>query len=243
VFICVHLWLFFCMRSTSGLVACLLLITGCGTSVDVMRPRRPRGQPGSEAQADDQAEPRLEQLPASTAVRPPVTDLDRAADLSRQAAERRAAGDLDAALKLQTEALDIRERLLGPNNAAIAATLTAVAGIYAAQGNYAAAEPPLTRALAIREALGADSEATAESLNNLALLYAAEGKAAEAEPLYQRAIAIFETTNDHAALATTLENYAALLEDTDRAADAAAVEKRARAVRATDVRKGEPVSR
>jgi len=88
------------------------------------------------------------------------------------------------------------------------------------------------RALSIRErALGASDRSTAESLNNLALLYAAAGRYQDAEPLYQRALSIFETKNDPTALATALENYAALLDDTGRGAEASAAEQRARALR------------
>ena len=108
--------------------------------------------------------------------------------------------------------------MLGPDHPDVATTLNSLAALYAARDDYAAAEPLLTRALAIREqALGADDRFTAQSVNNLALLYAAQGRYADAEPLYQRAVAIFEQRKDQAELATTLENYAALLDETGRA--------------------------
>jgi len=161
-------------------------------------------------------------------------DLEVATSLVNLAVVRRAQGDAAGALDLQKEALGIRERRLGPNHPDVASSLNSVAALYAAQDDYRAAEPLLTRALAIREeALGADDRHTAQSLNNLGLLYAAEGRYADAEPLYQRAVTIFERQPD-AALATALENYAALLEETGRADAAAAMETRARAVRATN---------
>ncbi len=74
----------------------------------------------------------------------------------------------------------------------------------------------------------------ANSLNNLARLYQAQGKYAEAEPLYQRALAIVEKAlgPEHPHVATSLENYAALLRQTARADEAERMEARAKAIRA-----------
>ncbi len=57
------------------------------------------------------------------------------------------------------------------------------------------------------------------SLNNPALLYQAQGHYAKAEPLYQRSLAIWEKVLGpaHPYVATSLENYAALLRETARA--------------------------
>ena len=61
------------------------------------------------------------------------------------------------------------------------------------KGDYGEAEPPLRRALAIREkALGPDHPDVATSLNNLAGLLHDKGDYAGAEPLYRRALAIDE---------------------------------------------------
>ncbi len=71
-------------------------------------------------------------------------------------------------------------------------------------------------------------------LNNLALLYKAQGRYAEAEPLYKRSLAIDEKAlgPEHPAVATSLENYAALLRKTGRGAEAENKEARAKAIRA-----------
>jgi hypothetical protein len=121
------------------LFVCLVCAAGCGTSVDVMRPRPPLGPPGSEARSGDQAEPRLEPLPDSHPASAPASALDRAAELSRQSAEQRDAGDLAAALRLQQEALAIREQVLGPDHLSVAATLNAIA---ASRGLRATMPPP-----------------------------------------------------------------------------------------------------
>lgn len=234
------------MRSITAALAllCALLGAACSTpSPEVLRPRAPLGPPGAEARSGDQNEPRLEPLPESPPAPTPVSELDRAADLSRRAAQQRNAGDIDAALALQTEALAIRERILGPNHPDVAATLNNLAALYAARDQYAAAEPLLVRALTIREqTLGADAPLTAQSMSNLALLYAAEGRYADAEPLHQRAVAVFEAGSEPAALATALENYAAMLADMGRGEEAERLDAKARALRATDVRKEQGVN-
>ncbi len=57
---------------------------------------------------------------------------------------------------------------------------------------------------------------------------------ADAEPFYQRALAIWEKAlgPKHPHVATTLENYAALLRQTARADEAERMEARAEAIRA-----------
>ncbi len=66
------------------------------------------------------------------------------------------------------------------------------------------------------------------------MLYEAQGKYAEAEPLYKRSLAIREKTlgSEHPQVATSLENYAALLRKTGRGGEAAKLEARAKAIRA-----------
>ncbi len=73
----------------------------------------------------------------------------------------------------------------------------------------------------------------ATSLNNLAELYRAQGNYAEAEPLYRRSLAILAKVlgPEHPDVATTLENYAALLRATGRSDGAAELEGRANAIR------------
>ncbi len=74
----------------------------------------------------------------------------------------------------------------------------------------------------------------AASLNNLALLYKAQGHYAEAEPLYKRSLAILDKAlgPEHPNVAASLENYAALLRETEREHKAEEMEARAKAIRA-----------
>ncbi len=78
----------------------------------------------------------------------------------------------------------------------------------------------------------------AATLNNLALLYSYRGNYAEAEPLYERALATVEKAlgPEHPHVATSLENYAALLRETGRDAEATKMEARAKAIRAKHAR-------
>ena len=213
-----------------GLAAACSSVRETASKVDWKAP--PAGPPGTEARMGDQSEPRLEALAEAAPHEAPGADLARAAALSRQASERRAAGDLPGAIVAQREALTLREAALGPDAPDVAATQTVLAGLYAAADRYADAEPLLRRALAIREqAFGADGRLTALSRNNLALLLAAEGNTAEAELLYLQAIAVLEK-GDPADLATVLGNYAALLDDTGRHEEAVTTEERAATLRA-----------
>ncbi len=70
-------------------------------------------------------------------------------------------------------------------------------------------------------------------LNNLALLYDDQDHNAEAEPLHKRSLAIWEKAlgPKHPDVATSLENYAALLRATERTVEADKMEARAKAIR------------
>lgn len=219
----------------------LLLLGAAGACGSVKEATRkidwkapPPGQPGAAARVDDQSEPRLEGLTGAPAQQPAAgAALERAKDFSNQASQRRAAGDLPGAIELQRQSVDLRRTALGPGSPDVATAETTLAGLYAAADQYDDAEPLLRHALAIREqTAGADARITALSRNNLALLLAAKGQSSEAELLYLQAIAVLEQA-DAADLATVLENYAALLDDTGRTDQAETVEQRAALVRAS----------
>jgi tetratricopeptide (TPR) repeat protein len=172
-------------------------------------------------------------------------DLQVARTLYNLAIVRRRQGEFTEAERLYRRALEIREREQGPNHPDVAVVLNNLAGLEAAQGHYDAARPLLERALTIRQATLGDAHVlTAQSLNNLALLYAAQGNAAAAEPLYQRALSILQKASvpdengpqrdgsQGDGLDRVLDNYAALLHETGRDAEADKLETRARVIRA-----------
>ncbi|CAF88048.1 unnamed protein product, partial [Tetraodon nigroviridis] len=103
------------------------------------------------------------------------------------------------AANLLNEALEIREKTLGTDHPAVAATLNNLAVLYGKRGKYKEAEPLCKRALEIREkarnpfpVLGADHPDVAKQLNNLALLCQNQGKYQEVERYYERALHIYQ---------------------------------------------------
>ncbi len=73
----------------------------------------------------------------------------------------------------------------------------------------------------------------ATSLNNLVELYRVQGRYTEAEPLHKRALATWDKTvgPEHPYVTRVLENYAALLRETGRSAEAQEMDARAEAIR------------
>jgi len=134
---------------------------------------------------------------------------------------------------LYGRALEIRQKVLGPEHPDTATSLDNLAGLYDSQGRYAEAEPLHRRALEIGEkALGPEHPHTATSLNNLAELYRAQGRYAEAEPLYQRALGIRHKVlgPEHPDTATSLNNLAELYRAQGRYAEAEPLHQRAVAI-------------
>ena len=105
------------------------------------------------------------------------------------------------------------EKTAGPDDPATATVLNELAIFHYGQGEFAAAEPLLRRALQIREkALGAGHAQTAQALNNLAQVLQELGRYAEVEPLLERALAMYEKTQgpEHNDVANALNNLASL---------------------------------
>ncbi len=108
------------------------------------------------------------------------------------------------------------------------------------QGRYGEAEPFARKALKLgEEEFGREHAATAALLSNLARLYEDQGRYTESEPLHKRALTIWEKAlrPEHPDVAQSLnnlalENYAGLLRDTGRIAEAEKMEARAKAIRA-----------
>uniref|UniRef100_A0A673ZU38 Kinesin light chain n=1 Tax=Salmo trutta TaxID=8032 RepID=A0A673ZU38_SALTR len=115
------------------------------------------------------------------------------------------------AANLLNDALAIREKTLGIDHPAVAATLNNLAVLYGKRGKYKEAEPLCKRALDIREkVLGTDHPDVAKQLNNLALLCQNQGKYQEVEQYYERALHIYQSRlgPDDANVAKTKNNLA-----------------------------------
>ncbi len=139
------------------------------------------------------------------------------------------------ALPYATEAWRLGEEEFGPDHPTTAIFLNNLAALYRDQGNYAEAEPLYRRSLAIKEkALGPEHPSLAPTLKGLADINRAQGNYAKAEPLYQRSLTIVERAlgPEHPHVPNILDNYAALLRETDRADEATEMDARAKAIRA-----------
>jgi CHAT domain-containing protein/Tfp pilus assembly protein PilF len=176
-----------------------------------------------------------------------ATDTDRALHEAREQFEEalklRHAGKYDEALPLVERALEIRERLLGPEHRDVDAAIDSLARIYTSKGEYVKAEPLYRRALAIREkALGKENPDTGASLNNLAELYYYQGKYMEAEPLHKRALDIREKAlgKDHPTTAISLNNLASLYYSQGKYVEAEPLLKRALDIREKALGKENP---
>jgi CHAT domain-containing protein/Tfp pilus assembly protein PilF len=92
-------------------------------------------------------------------------------------------------------ALEIREKVLGPDDMLVAETLGFLATTYMSTGDYASAEPLKLRALRIMEkALGPEHPRVAQELTGLGGFYREVGDEARAEEMYLKSLAIFEKT-------------------------------------------------
>jgi CHAT domain-containing protein len=116
-----------------------------------------------------------------------------AAELIRKAQDLMKTGKFEEALPLAQQALEIREKKLGPDHPGTAGSLMLVARIQDAQFLYYKALPLYQRALKIREkALGPEHPATAASMAMLARIYSILGFFDKGLPLAQQSLKIRE---------------------------------------------------
>lgn len=96
---------------------------------------------------------------------------------------------------LLIRALEIRERVLGPEHLEVAETLGHLGNNYTLTGDYASAEPIRQRALKIKEKLyGPDHPEVAGMLQYLGNFYNEKGDYLKAEEMFHKALGIFEKT-------------------------------------------------
>ncbi|MFO0636802.1 MAG: tetratricopeptide repeat protein [Nannocystaceae bacterium] len=142
-------------------------------------------------------------------------------------------GQSSEALASLSQALEIRERELGPDHPDVGATLGGIGLVHYARADYARARPLLERALQLREqTLGADHPAIALALNNLAMVELSQGDAAAAREHLQRAVALLERDHgrDHPDVATALNNLGVAARDLGALDEAVSVFERADAI-------------
>lgn len=146
-------------------------------------------------------------------------DADTAKTLVLLAQIYNAVGQREKILPLNLRALQIREKVLGPNHIDTAESLNIIGTAYSNQGEHGKAIALYLRALAIREKnLGAEHKDVATSLKNLAGTYHALEQYDKALPLYQRALAIREKSlgPEDYELSTILVSLSALHDEMKR---------------------------
>jgi TonB family protein len=117
----------------------------------------------------------------------------------------------DDALPLAKQALEIRERVSGPDSELVALALANLAELYIAKHKYGEALATYQRVLPIYEKLfGPMSERTAITVDVLALLRYIHGDFSEAELFYKRSVSIRESLfgPEHSEVANALYRFA-----------------------------------
>jgi len=134
------------------------------------------------------------------AVLRPATENDRALHQARKLFTEyirlRDQGGWVEARPLLIQSIEIRERVLGPDDLLVANTLGFLADNYDYIGDYASAEPINLRVLKIKEkVLGPDHPDVAHDLSQIGIDYQYRGDYFKAEEMQQRAWSIFEKAN------------------------------------------------
>lgn len=126
----------------------------------------------------------------------------------------RIVGDYKKAEVFLTEALEIRERVFGPNSDEVAQALNNIAGVYRFKGDYDKAEKSYSRSVAIREKITPESLNTARSVFNLGHFYHIKGDYEKAETLYLRVFELLKKIKaDEVELANVFNNLGQIAKD------------------------------
>jgi tetratricopeptide (TPR) repeat protein/predicted Ser/Thr protein kinase len=129
--------------------------------------------------------------------------------LSNLGVTERAAGRVDDAREYYERSLEIRERVLEPDDPALAVTLNNLANLLKSEGDYERAQPMHERALKIRRAAYGDHHpAVADSHNNLGTTAESMGRYADARAHHEQALNIRRAAfgNDHPQVSKSLMN-------------------------------------
>ncbi|KAH0558819.1 hypothetical protein GP486_004539 [Trichoglossum hirsutum] len=156
--------------------------------------------------------------------------LQRAAILNGKGWYDRAQVRYSAAYDNMIEALAIREKILGPDNALTLDTAYNLGNLYLDQDKLTEAETMYERALAGKERiLGPDHSSTLETVNSLGNLYGHQDRPGEAEMMHKRALAGFEKALglDHTSTLRTVNDLANFYLYRDKLDEAEALYKRA----------------
>ncbi len=132
-------------------------------------------------------------------------------------------GQLDEAIQLTEQSLDLARKIWGNEHKNVATTLNNLALLYNNQGKYNLAEPLYQEALAIYKHLfKRDNPDVATTLNNLASLYDNQEKYSEAESLHQDALSMRKRlfNRNHPDIVNSLNNLACLYYNQEKYSEA-----------------------
>ncbi|WP_293359475.1 MULTISPECIES: tetratricopeptide repeat protein [unclassified Microcoleus] len=116
-------------------------------------------------------------------------------------------GEIEKAITLETQAMEIFERI--GDIKMKAATLHQLAGIYANQGEVENAIAFYQQSLELKEKIG-DVQGKAATLHNLAIIYANQGEVEKAIAFYQQSLELKEKIGDVQGKAATLHQLAGI---------------------------------
>ncbi len=138
------------------------------------------------------------------------------------------AGRQDA-IRMRREALDISERLFGPDNALVASRLSNLAISYKANGDYATARDLYARSVAIYDRVAPGAYFFPSTLSGYADLLRTLGELSAARPMLERALALREARYgpDDPFIVPQIAELAHLLHETGDHAGARALYERA----------------
>ena len=138
-------------------------------------------------------------------------ELKEASDLNVSVVKLFKENKFDEAVPLAKRALEIRERLLPPDDPLVLTALGNLANLYNAKGDYSAAKKTFERLLALQEQqFGPTSVMLASTLDRLAVIYYRERNTSKAEDMYKRALDLREKGfgPDHVEVAHSLFSLA-----------------------------------
>lgn len=123
-------------------------------------------------------------------------DLEEARDQMEQALKLQMEGKYLEARPMLAKALELREKVDGPDGFLVVEPLGRLAGTFDETGDYASAEPLRLRAVRVVELRrGPEHPELAVHLNTLGSVYEAKGDLSKAEEVYLRAVSILEKAN------------------------------------------------
>jgi len=207
------------------------------------RPLEPARVVTVEPPASGEPAPR----PRAPSVRPADSEPDlpaTAAECEKRAVIYRAQGRLREAEPFMARALQLQEKLHGPEHLESARAANALGELYRQMQELEQASPLLERALDIRVSVWGDEHPeVAQSCTNLGSLRLGEGRMAEAEALYVRSLRMDEALfgHEHPNTATDCNNLAVLYFRMERFAEALRNIKRAMIIREQTLGEGHPL--